>query len=175
MRAWAFLAILAGWGCSHGAVTAREPQTPNQEKSPSAADEKRVPLSLTRLVNAIEMLEPGADDASHARIVTILRRLADVLDELRDASTFRIEKIRRIASELEDSSPQSSQHVDLVRQGLDEGLGVLVIAVPEDDGSAREKYFDATAATAKIDRAKPMLDQTAAARTALDAIADPSH
>ncbi len=134
----------------------------------AAPPDDRAPLALARLVQVIEQ-EPRARDEAHARIVSIVRNLADVLAGMPGASVGRIERIRTLASDLETSEPAGAGPL---RKALDEVLATLAMVVADDDDVARSELSEAKTAVARVSPDGPVLAQPDTTRVAFSAIAD---
>lgn len=121
------------------------------------------------MVDAIDALG-GRDAVSRPHVVVILRRLADTLAAVPEASANRIEMIRTLATELE-RSPERAAAQPIVA-ALEEALAVLAVTIPASNGDARASYFAAKEAVGKLDPEAEWPRQATAARTALERLAE---
>jgi hypothetical protein len=112
-----FLLIVAVLpGCPHEPAANR---TSAVKPQPVSTSTQRVPDELRELVRAVREVPAAADDASHAKIVSALSLLAELIRRDDAAAAAAIE---HRATRLMRSPPYERQHADVAKQALSTAL-----------------------------------------------------
>jgi hypothetical protein len=170
------LALVCLLGCSKEPERAPQlPQAgrPTEESPPESVDV----MALRRLAAAVDTLESGPPDPSHADLVHALRATADVLEALPGARSREVVGLRAVAQRLEGSPRRSRAHADLVVEGFGHLSAALFLrAVPTDrEDEYREAVIALREAVSRVRPGRPLLAQRQATSAAFRATADAVH
>jgi hypothetical protein len=160
------LAWISLLGCG---ATSSAPTTPRRvEQPPPRQPEQATPIDIQQLVSAVEDVPFSSHEATHARVVTALQRLADVV---RTSDAGAATNINRLAAQLTRSTPGERPHADLVQDALGLALNAFSTEVPTSPTPAvRDAYVFARQATARVAGEPPLADQAFQVASALRAL-----